>query len=154
METRYIEISLDTAKGWYQQGGELKDMALGAYTLEELGFELPKTFDEFLGVMERWNIATPEQMYNDAIPQIAAVKKLMLLQTFYNNGWQPNWKEMVEDKFSIIRNYIKETDEYKYGVEVKYSPIYSTWLVFKSKKLADEFLNNFRELIEEAGDLI
>ena len=154
METRYIGISLDTAKRWYQQGGELKDMALGAYTLEELGFELPKTFEEFLGVMERWNIAIPEQMYNDAIPQIAAVKKLMLLQTFYNNGWQPNWKEMVEDKFSIIRNYIKETDEYKYGVEVKYSPTYSTWLVFKSKKLADEFLNNFRELIEQAGDLI
>lgn len=154
METRYIGISLDTAKRWYQQGGELKDMALGAYTLEELGFELPKTFEEFLGVMERWNIAIPEQMYNDAILQIAAVKKLMLLQTFYNNGWQPNWKEMVEDKFSIIRNYIKETDEYKYGVEGKYSPTYSTWLVFKSKKLADEFLNNFRELIEQAGDLI
>ena len=154
METRYIGISLDTAKRWYQQGGELKDMALGAYTLEELGFELPKTFEEFLGVMERWNIATPEQMYNDAIPQIAAVKKLMLLQTFYNNGWQPNWKEMVEDKFSIIKNYIKETDEYKYDVEGKYSPTYSTWLVFKSKKLADEFLNNFRELIEQAGDLI
>ena len=154
MGTRYIGISLDTAKRWYQQGGELKDMALGAYTLEELGFELPKTFEEFLGVMERWNIAIPEQMYNDAIPQIAAVKKLMLLLTFYNNGWQPNWKEMVEDKFSIIRNYIKETDEYKYGVEVKYSPTYSTWLVFKSKKLADEFLNNFRELIEQAGDLI
>ena len=154
METRYIGISLDTAKRWYQQGGELKDMALGAYTLEELGFELPKTFEEFLGVMERWNIAIPEQMYNDAIPQIAAVKKLMLLQTFYNNGWQPNWKEMVEDKFSIIRNYIKETDEYKYDVEGKYSPTYSTWLVFKSKKLADEFLNNFRELIEQAGDLI
>ena len=154
METRYIGISLDTAKRWYQQGGELKDMALGAYTLEELGFELPKTFEEFLGVMERWNIAIPEQMYNDAIPQIAAVKKLMLLQTFYNNGWQPNWKEMVEDKFSIIKNYIKETDEYKYDVEGKYSPTYSTWLVFKSKKLADEFLNNFCELIEQAGDLI
>ena len=154
MEIRYISLSLETAKRWYQQGGELKDMALGAYTLEELGFELPKTFEEFLGVMERWNIAIPEQMYNDAIPQIAAVKKLMLLQTFYNNGWQPNWKEMVEDKFSIIRNYIKETDEYKYGVEGKYSPTYSTWLVFKSKKLADEFLNNFRELIEQAGDLI
>ena len=151
METRQINLPLDTARRWYEQGGELKDMALGAYTLEELGFELPKTFEEFLGVMERWNIAIPEQMYNDAIPQIAAVKKLMLL---YNNGWQPNWKEMVEDKFSIIRNYIKETDEYKYGVEVKYSPTYSTWLVFKSKKLADEFLNNFRELIEQAGDLI
>ena len=25
METRLIEISLDTAKRWYEQGGELKD---------------------------------------------------------------------------------------------------------------------------------
>ena len=46
METRYISLSLDTAKRWYEQGGELKDMALGVYTLEEMGFELPKTFEE------------------------------------------------------------------------------------------------------------
>ena len=26
METRYIELSLDTAKRWYEQGGELKDI--------------------------------------------------------------------------------------------------------------------------------
>ena len=154
METRYIGISLDTAKRWYQQGGELKDMALGVYTLEEMGYSLPKTFEEFLETLDQWRIILHKERYEDLIPQIAAVKKLILLQTFYNNGWQPNWKEMVEDKFSIIRNYIKETDEYKYGVEGKYSPTYSTWLVFKSKKLADEFLNNFRELIEEAGDLI
>lgn len=154
METRYIELSLDTAKRWYEQGGELKDMALGAYTLEEMGYSLPKNFEEFLETLDQWRIILHKERYEDLNPQIAAMKKLILLLTFYNNGWQPNWKEMVEDKFSIIRNYIKETDEYKYGVEVKYSPTYSTWLVFKSKKLADEFLNNFRELIEQAGDLI
>ena len=33
METRLIEISLETAKRWYAQGGEQKDMALGAFTL-------------------------------------------------------------------------------------------------------------------------
>ena len=44
METRLIRISLDTAKRWYEQGGELKDMALGAFALEELGVKLPSTF--------------------------------------------------------------------------------------------------------------
>ena len=154
MDTRSISLPLEHAKRWYEQGGELKDMALGVYTLEELGYSLPKTFEEYLETLDQWRIILHKERYEDLNPQIAAVKKLILLLTFYNNGWQPNWKEMVEDKFSIIRNYIKETDEYKYDVEVKYSPTYSTWLVFKSKKLADEFLNNFRDLIEEAGDLI
>ena len=36
METRYIELSLDTAKRWYEQGGELKEMALGAFDAKEL----------------------------------------------------------------------------------------------------------------------
>ena len=48
METRYIEISLETAKRWYEQGGELKDMAIGAYSEQELiGSRLPKTWDEY-----------------------------------------------------------------------------------------------------------
>ena len=48
METRFIEISLETAKRWYEQGGELKDMALGAYSEQELiGDRSPKTWDEY-----------------------------------------------------------------------------------------------------------
>ena len=154
METRYISLSLETAKRWYQQGGELKDMALGVYTLEELGYSLPKTFEEFLGVMERWNIAIPEQMYNDAVQQIAAVKKLMLLRTFYNNGWQPNWKDIVEDKFTIEMDYKTDTGTFEYSVMRVYRHAASSFLVFNNAKYAEEFLGNFRDLIEEAGDLI
>lgn len=152
METRYIEISLDTAKRWYQQGGELKDMALGAFSHEELGYSLPKTFEEFLGVMEQWNIAIPEQLYKDAIQQIAAVKKLILLRDFYNNGWKPKWGDILEDKFSIDMDYKKDTGTFEYSVMRVYKP--ASFLVFNNPKYAEEFINNFRELIEEAGDLI
>lgn len=153
METRYIKLSLDTAKRWYEQGGELKDMALGAYTLEELGYSLPKTFEEFLGVMERWNIAVPEQLYNDAIPKIEAVKKLLLLCDFYNNHWEPKWGDLMDDKFVIDKeDYKKDTGKFEYSVMRVYKP--SSFLVFNNDKHAEEFLNNFRELIEEAGDLI
>ena len=152
METRYIEISLDTAKRWYEQGGELKDMALGVYTLEEMGYSLPKTFEEFLGVLERWNIAVPEQLYNDAIPKIAAVKKLILLRDFYNNNWKPDWDNIIEYKYGITYWYNRDTRESSYAAKLIYCP--PCFLVFNDIAKAEEFLNNFRELIEQAGDLI
>ena len=152
METRYIEISLDTAKRWYEQGGELKDMALGAYTLEEMGYSLPKTFEEFLEISERWNIAVPEQLYKDAIPKIAAVKKLILLRDFYNNNWKPDWDNIIEYKYGITYWYNRDTRESSYAAKVIYCP--SCFLVFNDIAKAEEFLNNFRDLIEQAGDLI
>ena len=48
METRKIELALDTAKRWYAQGGELRQMALGVYKKEELVYRIiPKTWNEF-----------------------------------------------------------------------------------------------------------
>ena len=90
METRLIRISLDTAKRWYEQGGELKDMALGAFTLEELGVKLPSTFEEYLEWCKKWAIKVDAVDYIDKNPQIDALKKLILLCNFYNNGWKPD----------------------------------------------------------------
>ena len=36
METRNVKITLETAKRWYEQGGEFKEMALSAFTEAEL----------------------------------------------------------------------------------------------------------------------
>ena len=48
METRTIEISLDTAKRLYEQGGEYRDIALTAFKEHELiDGRLPKTWDEY-----------------------------------------------------------------------------------------------------------
>ena len=48
METRQIELSLDTAKRLYEQGGEYRDIALTAFKEHELvGDSLPKTWQEF-----------------------------------------------------------------------------------------------------------
>ena len=152
METRYIEISLDTAKRWYEQGGELKDMALGVYTLEEMGYSLPKTFEEYLAILDQWRIIPHKEEYEDLNPQIAAVKKLILLRDFYNNHWNPKWGDLMDDKFVIDKDYKKDTGRFEYSVMRVYKP--SSFLVFNNNKHAEEFLNNFRELIEQAGDLI
>ena len=152
METRLIRISLDTAKRWYEQGGELKDMALGAFTLEELGEKLPITFDEYLERCAKWGIKVDAEDYTDRNPQIEALKKLILLRDFYNNGWKPNWDKIIEDKFHIKKDYDGETKNLSFNVGITYKPL--TFLTFNNSESAYEFLDNFRELIEQAGDLI
>ena len=152
METRYISLPLETAKRWYEQGGELKDMALGVFSLEELGYSLPKTFEEYLEILDQWRIIRHKEEYEDFNPQIAAVKKLILLRNFYNNGWKPKWGDILDDKFAIDMDYKKDTGTFEYSVMPVYRPI--PFLVFNKQKYAEEFLENFRDLIEEAGDLI
>ena len=152
METRYISLPLETAKRWYEQGGELKDMALGAYTLEELGYSLPKTFEEYLAILDQWRIIPHKEEYEDLNPQIAAVKKLILLRDFYNNNWKPDWDNLIEAKYGITYWYNRDTKESSYVAKVIYCP--PCFLVFNDMAKAEEFLNNFRELIVEAGDLI
>ena len=152
METRFIEISLDTAKRWYEQGGELKDMALGAFTLEELGVKLPSTFEEYMERCAKWGIKHDLDDYTDTNPQIGALKKLILLRDFYNNSWKPDWDNIIENKFRIRKDYDRETKVLSFDVEIAFRP--STFLTFNNSEYAHEFLTNFRELIEQAGDLI
>ena len=162
METRQIELSLDTAKRWYEQGGELKDMALGAFDAKELiDYRLPKTWEEYRKMKgdegEKANAALnfaytsinsafPD--YHDAEKHIALMK-LHLLRDEYRNGWLPCFGD-ISKKYGIKRNMIAG----KTWLVIALHTYYSDSLSFPTYKLADEFLTNFRELIEEAEDLI
>ena len=160
METRYIELSLDTAKRWYEQGGELKEMALGAYSEQELiGDRLPKTWDEYCikhgeeGDKIKASLNTAYMTinkhtfsdYNQAQAHIAMIK-LHLLRDEYRNGWKPDWKDDSQMKYVIYN----PEGEFTIGCYINSR----RFLAFQDKKRAKEFLTNFRELIEEAGDLI
>ena len=159
METRQIELSLDTAKRWYEQGGELKEMALGAFDAKELiDYRLPKTWEEYRKMKgdegEKANAALnfaytsinsafPD--YHDTQKHIALIK-LHLLRDEYRNGWKPDWKNGNQGK------YVIESSEGEFYV-AKYKHI-SSFLAFQDEITANEFLINFRGLIEQAGDLI
>ena len=160
METRTIEISLDTAKRWYEQGGELKEMALGAYSEQELiGGRLPKTWDEYcvkhgdMGVIIKASLGTAYvalnkhvfRDYKQAQAHITKMK-LHLLRDEYRQGWLPDWEDDNQDKYVILSSKGERC--------VAYCQSISRFLAFKDKKRANEFLTNFRELIEQAGDLI
>ena len=159
MKTRTIEISLDTAKRLYEQGGEYRDIALTAFKEHELiGDRLPKTWDEYcikhgeVGDKIKASLNTAYMTINryvfsdckQAQAHIAKMK-LHLLRNEYRQGWKPNYN-IRQDKYTIIYSN-------NWGLTVG---IYQTprFLSFKSREIAEEFLTNFRELIEEAGDLI
>jgi len=74
-----------------------------------------------------------------------ALSQLLQLREAYNDGWQPDWT-CVDAKYSIInnRNRIDKNEEF----------CHSRVLTFKTRELKDEFLNNFRDLIEIAKPLL
>ena len=159
METRQIELPLETAKRWYEQGGELRDLAIGAFGDKILiGDRLPKTWDEYCtkhgeeGYKIKESLNTAYMIinkhvfsdYKQARAHIAKMK-LHLLRDEYRQGWKPNYN-IRQAKYTIIYSN-------NWGLTVG---IYQTprFLSFKSREIAEEFLTNFRELIEQAGDLI
>lgn len=160
METRQIELPLDTAKRWYEQGGELKEMALGAFSEKELiGDGLPKTWDEYCAkhgevgdkIKASLDIAymtINKHIFSDYKQAQAhiALMKLHLLRDEYRQGWKPDWEDENQDKYVILSS---KGERY-----VAYCQSISRFLAFQDKKRANEFLTNFRELIELAGDLI
>lgn len=160
METRQIELSLDTAKRLYEQGGEYRDIALTAFKEHELiGDRLPKTWDEYCikhgeeGDKIKASLNTAYTTinkytfsdYKQAQAHIAMIK-LHLLRDEYRRGWKPDWRNVDESKF-VIEMVANELSINNYGI-TRY------FLSFQDEKRAEEFLTNFRELIEEAGDLI
>ena len=160
METRTIEISLDTAKRWYEQGGEYRDIALTAFKEHELiGGRLPKTWDEYcakhgeVGDKIKASLNTAYTMINKytfsdykQTEAHIAMMKLHLLRDEYRQGWVPEWGNIDESKF-VIEMVENELTVENYGITRHF-------LAFQDKKTVNEFLTNFRELIEEAGDLI
>lgn len=169
METRTIKLTLEKAKEFYKKGGEFRDLALSAYTEEELTkVELPKTWEEFCDnykiQKEECFIASNSVIVNvsssdtrlicsdrnllpnkQAAEAHLALMQLHQLRDCYRQGWMPNLT-IPKSNFAIF--YMKG----KYSVEeFMYS---SEFLSFQSKEIAELFLDNFRDLIEQAGDLI
>lgn len=73
-----------------------------------------------------------------------ALIQLHQLRDCYRQGWEPYWNGY--SKYVIVKN------RGEYGVFT--SKWTSRFLTFQDMETAKEFLTNFRELIEQAGDLI
>lgn len=163
METRQIEISLDTARRLYEQGGEYRNIALTAFKEHELiGDRLSKTWDEYcakhgdVGDKIKASLNTAYMTINKHVfsdykqtqAHIAMIK-LHLLRDEYRQGWKPTWTDK-STKYGVVWNTLSEKKKLIVAWH-SYAPLF---LSFPTEEIAREFLSNFRELIEQAGDLI
>ena len=168
MEERSIKISLDKAREWYNQGGELKELALSAFSEKEITESaLPNTWQEFCEMYpikdDEWYIGMNSDIINmfkgkrynqynrNILPSLQAAKahialmQLHQLRDCYRQGWVPDWEDNIT-KYCIVL----ESNRY-----VIYKNLCTcNFLSFQSLELAEKFLKNFKGLIETAGDLI
>ena len=175
METRTIKLTLEKAKEFYNKGGEFRDLALSAFTEEELQEKtLPNTWDEFCskyGVQNEYYIGSDSIIRRaplnnfrltckdrnllpdkQAAERHLALMQLHQLRDCYRQGWEPDWSE-GEDKYCIVyNNSIHPNTVNNYSIAA-YTHA-RTFLSFQSEEIARLFLKTFRSLIEEAGDLI
>ena len=135
---------------------------------EDIKPQLPKTWEEFckqneikkgeclindygdikeISVDKRHEIIDKNVLPNkQAAEAHLALMQLHQLRDCYRQGWKPDWENSEHKKYIIQRS------EGEYYVDDYYN--INTFLAFQDEKLAKEFLINFRNLIEKAGDLI
>ena len=160
-EERNITLTLEKAKEWYNKGEELREIALQAFTEKELN-PLPRSWEEFCKdypikkdesyinseskilsfttktARRDWNHICPSKKSAEA--HLAMIQLEQLRDCYNNNSEAWGWS------YSIIkRNGIPELVR---GCD------HDTFLRFNNETVAKEFLKNFRNLIEKAGDLI
>lgn len=75
-----------------------------------------------------------------------ALCQLIQLRDCYNDGWIPDWNNDDEHKHTIR--------QYKNTIVTDYQLISSRILAFKTAELRDQFLENFKDLIEIAKPLL
>ena len=163
METRNVKITLETAKRWYEQGGEFKEMALSAFTEAELnpvrnewerkfiGKEIDGVYfasdgciykmDCICNYSEKGTYKTEKQAKSALA--YAQLTQLMALPE-YNGDWVPDWDD-DECKYTIRR--------YENVIGVHYSINIHHTISFKSEEIRDKFLENNLDLLKEYFEL-
>lgn len=162
-EERNITLTLDKAQEWYKKGGELREIALQAFTEKELN-PLPRSWEEFCKncpvkkgecflesedeIMVIHHNIVGNRIYKNWIPSIKSAEahlamiQLEQLRDCWRQGWKPKPKE---NSYAIKIGCA--------GLNVHYFNTIE-FLSFPTKEMAEEFLKCFKDLIEKAGDLI
>ena len=114
----------------------------GKIVFEDIKPKLPKTWEEFCE-HNKVNINVPRGHL--------ALMQLHQLRDCYRQGWIPDWSD-CENKYCIIYDSIYCNTNYNHSIAVHTHT--NEFLTFQSREISQEFLNNFKDLIEQAGDLI
>lgn len=105
--------------------------------------KLPKSWEEFLRMFPGIDVyLLPDRAINDAVNTLC---KLIWLRNCYNGDWKPDWYDKTHKYFiEFFKNEIRAESYFSFLV----SPFF-----FKTAELRDEFMRNFRSLLEKIKPL-
>ena len=137
--------------------GAINTLSTSNYSIDFKGFEQKAPAPTF---EEAWNNShnSKEIFYSSNCDKVCsgyptqeladaseALRRLLFLRDYYNEGWQPDWKN-EEKKFSI-EIYEGEFDTFE---SIECQRVFS----FKTEEIRDKFLEDQRELLEIAKPLL
>lgn len=114
------------------------------YTLQGFEQKAPApTYED----AEEWIIKESEKgnIFLMSKDVLEALRRLVILRDYYNEGWQPDWED-DEWKYFI--------ENYRGKLDTEITCGNGRVLSFKSKEIADKFLEEQRELLEIAKPLL
>lgn len=172
MEGKVYEIDLDSRypisvsfgyeeyEGFYSLEGKERNsfiptLSTKPYEVELKGFEQKANIPEFHEALE-WlenkkdyqtvfegEVTYPSKEICDASE---ALRKLIILREYYNEGWIPDWSDATKEKYVIFAsNY-----ELQKGVRFQENEN----LYFKSEEIRDKFFEDQISLLKEASILL
>ena len=128
-------------------------LSTSPYTLQGFEQKAPaKTYKEALEWLEKNSkdrvIYADEAYINEEYERaFEALRELVILRDYYNEGWQPDFKGNADYKFCIV-NYCGDTLSKDKTFSV------CRIMTFKTEEIRDKFLEEQRELLEIAKPLL
>lgn len=146
------------------QGWEINEVKGNKIIIKESNKELPNTWEKCCELLGEGEFINNESIICNYIPHCAASKanenilptdlgkpilalmQLLVCREVYRQGWKPDWSDYKTKKWVI--EYINDNIASMAYMQT------SKVLSFQSKEIRDQFLENFKDLIEEAKELI
>lgn len=141
-----VKVRYTTDGCFVKNKGTVPTLSTSDYSVETKGFEQKAhapTYEEAL-VKAKTNF-NGYPSYELAMAA-EALQKLLFLRDYYNEGWQADWSNNKQTKYTI-GYYIDELWCESYTTNKKI-------LSFKNDKIRDKFLEEQRELLEIAKPLL
>ena len=159
----FVEIEGDCKMFQYTLDGRffnhiIKTLSTRPYKIETQGFEQKApapTFDIALDWLK--NNKNYKTVYRDSATYpsneiyiaFEALRELIILRDYYNEGWQPDWNKKNKMHFCIRVRNNKITTNSNSDINE-----FNTVLVFRDYTIRDKFLEEQKELLEIAKPLL
>lgn len=138
----FLEKERKLPKSW-DEFCEMFPIKKGESYINEISVVIERDDDNLNRLPDCDKLCLPDRATAEAV---LALCQLIQLRNAYNGDWVPDWNNQKERKYIII--FSKDTIEKSNSTCTSVIPLY-----FKSAELRDEFLRNFRPLIEKLKPL-